>query len=349
VFLNPSVPNVARIYDRLLGGKDNYQADRDAAARLQALLPDAAKAARDNRHFLERVVRYLVGQAGIRQIIDIGTGLPTRDNVHEVAQRIAPETRVVYVDNDRVVVRHGMALLATNANVAMVEADLRAPREIMTDPDTWRLIDFDSPVAVLMLASLHFVTDAENPQAIVRLWRETMRHGSYLAISHITADEVEPTKTKAAQEVYAGASAPCRARWLRWSRSSTASNWCRPGWGTSTPGMPRCLRTRPEPARCSTAAWDGADDSRPTVHLWSPSGTSSADRVEALRLGTRTLSTPLWPPDPLSGAGAARSLARRGPGGRAARPAPFPGRTRATRSRSRGAARWPACCGTGRG
>lgn len=214
VFLNPSVPNVARVYDRLLGGKDNYQADRDAAAQLQALLPDAAKAARENRYFLERVVRYLIGQAGIRQIIDIGTGLPTRENVHEVAQRIAPETRVVYVDNDRVVVRHGMALLATNANVAMVEADLRAPREIMTDPDTQRLIDFDSPVAVLMLASLHFVTDAENPQAIVRLWRETMRHGSYLAISHITADEVEPTSAKAAQEVYAGASAPAVPRTL---------------------------------------------------------------------------------------------------------------------------------------
>jgi hypothetical protein len=214
--LPPNVrqPNVARVYDALLGGKDNYQVDRDAAARIQELLPDAAKAARENRYFLERVVRYLVGQAGIRQIIDIGAGLPTRDNVHEVAQRIAPETRVVYVDNDRVVVRHGMALLATNANVAMVEADLRAPREIMTDPDTRRLIDFDGPVAVLMLASLHFVTDADNPRAIVRLWHQTMRSGSYLAISHITADEVEPGSAKAAQEVYAGASAPAVPRTL---------------------------------------------------------------------------------------------------------------------------------------
>jgi hypothetical protein len=209
-----AVPNVARIYDYLLGGKDSYQADRDAAQQLYELLPDVAAAAQGNRLFLERVVRYLVRQAGIRQIIDIGTGLPTQDNVHQVAQRIAPGTRVVYVDNDPVVVSHGHALLATDKNVAMVESDLRTPREIMTDPDVGKLIDFSGPVAVLMLASLHFVTDAENPQAIVRLWRQTMRHGSYLAISHITADEVEPAVAKAAQDVYAGASAPAVPRTL---------------------------------------------------------------------------------------------------------------------------------------
>ena len=212
--LNVREPNVARVYDRLLGGKDNFQPDRDAAAKLQKFLPDVARAARENRYFLERVVRYLVAQAGIWQIIDIGTGLPTEDNVHEVAQRIAPGTRVVYVDNNRVVVRHGMALLATNKDVAMVESDLRTPREIMTAPDTGRLIDFSSPVAVLMLASLHFVTNADNPRAILRLWRETMPPGSYLAISHITADEVEPATAKAAQDVYAGASAPAVARTL---------------------------------------------------------------------------------------------------------------------------------------
>ena len=212
--LNIRKPNVARVYDCLLGGKDSFQPDRDAAARLQRFLPDVARAARENRYFLERVVRYLVGQAGIRQIIDIGTGLPTQDNVHEVAQRIAPGTRVVYVDNNRVVVRHGMALLATNKDVAMVESDLRTPREMMTDPDTRRLIDFNGPVAVLMLASLHFVTDADNPRAILRLWRETMHPGSYLAISHITADEVQPAVAKAAQDVYADASAPAVPRAL---------------------------------------------------------------------------------------------------------------------------------------
>ena len=186
-----STPNAARIYDYLLGGKDNYSADRDAAERLQKILPDVVKAARENRLFLERVVQYLVGQAGIRQIIDIGAGLPTQDNVHEVAQRIAPDTRVMYFDNDPVVVRHGLAMLATNKHVAVAESDLRTPREMMTHPDLTRLIDFNGPVAVLMLASLHFVTDAENPREIVRLWRETIRRGSYLALSHITADAVE--------------------------------------------------------------------------------------------------------------------------------------------------------------
>lgn len=207
-----SRPNAARIYNYLLGGKDNYRADRDAAEQLQKLIPEIVTAARANHLFLERVVHYLVGQAGIRQILDIGAGLPTQDNVHQVAQRLAPETRVVYVDNDPVVFNHGNALLATNANVAMVQSDLRMPREIMTHPEIKKRIDFDGPVAVLMLASLHFVTDAENPQAALDLWRATMRHGSHLAISHITADAIEPAKAKAAQEVYANASAPAVPR-----------------------------------------------------------------------------------------------------------------------------------------
>ena len=208
-----SVPNAARIYDYLLGGKDNFQADRDAAEQLQKLLP-AAEAARGNRRFLERVVHYLVGQAGIRQIIDIGAGLPTQDNVHEVAQRIASDTRVVYIDNDPVVASHGRTLLATNKQVAVVESDLRTPREIMTHPDLAKLIDFSGPVALLMLASLHFVTDAEYPHAMLRLWRATLRRGSYLAVSHITADAVEPATAKAAQDVYASASAPAVPRTL---------------------------------------------------------------------------------------------------------------------------------------
>lgn len=213
-FVRSSVPNAARIYDWLLGGKDNYQADRDAAEKLREILPEVARAARENRSFLERVVRYLVEQAGIRQIVDIGAGLPAQDNVHQVAQRIAPDARVVYVDNDPVVVNHGLAMLATSDNIAMVESDLRTPREIMTHPDLVKRIDFSAPVAVLMLASLHFVTDAENPQAIVRSWRDTMPRGSYLAISHITADEVEPAAAKAAQDVYATASAPAVPRTL---------------------------------------------------------------------------------------------------------------------------------------
>jgi O-methyltransferase involved in polyketide biosynthesis len=210
--VNTSIPNAARICNYLLGGKDNYQADRDAAEQLHKLIPEIVTGARANHLFLERVVHYLVQQAGIRQIIDIGAGLPTQDNVHQMAQRLAPDTRVAYVDKDPVVIRHGQAYLATNPLVAMVESDLRTPREIMTHPEISKQIDFSRPVAVLMLASLHFVTDAESPHEIVELWRKTLPYGSYLAISHITADAIEPAKAKAAQEVYASASAPAVPR-----------------------------------------------------------------------------------------------------------------------------------------
>ena len=168
-----SVPNVARIYDYLLGGKDNYQADRDAAEQLIKVLPEAELACRQNRRFLERVVRFLVSQCGIRQIIDIGTGLPTRGNVHQVAQEEVPTTRVVYADYDRVVVRHAEALLARNERVAVIHADLRTPRELITHRDLGQLIDFSQPVAILILATLHFITDDERPDEIIRLLRAT--------------------------------------------------------------------------------------------------------------------------------------------------------------------------------
>lgn len=202
-----SVPNVARIYDYLLGGKDNYQADRDAAERLKKVLPDAELACRQNRLFLERVVRFLVSRRGIRQIIDIGTGLPTQGNVHQVAQDAAPGTRVVYVDYDPVVVRHAEALLARNERVAVIHADLRTPRELITHPDMRKMIDFSQPVAILILATLHFITDDEQPDEIVRLLRATIARGSYLALSHVTADDVDPADSESAQAIYASASA----------------------------------------------------------------------------------------------------------------------------------------------
>lgn len=207
-----SVPNVARIYDYLLGGKDNYQADRDAAEQLLKVLPEAELACRQNRRFLERVVRFLVGRCGIRQIIDIGTGLPTQGNVHQVAQDAAPATRVVYADYDRVVVRHAEALLARNERVAVVHADLRTPRELITHREMRKLIDFGQPVAVLILATLHFITDDEQPDEIIRLLRSTMAPGSYLAVSHITAEDVHPNDSNSAQEIYASASAPAIPR-----------------------------------------------------------------------------------------------------------------------------------------
>ncbi len=207
-----SVPNVARIYDYMLGGKDNFQSDRDAAEKLMKFLPDAQLACHHNRRYLRRVVHFLVGGCGIRQIIDIGAGLPTQGNVHQVAQEAAPATRVVYVDYDSVVVRHAEALLAENERVGVVQSDLRTPRELLMHQDLRRIIDFSQPVAILVLATLHFITDDEHPYEIVRVLRTTVAPGSYLALSHITADRVHADDSRAAREVYASASAPAVPR-----------------------------------------------------------------------------------------------------------------------------------------
>ena len=206
------VPNVARIYDALLGGKDNYAADREAAGELLKVVPGAARAARDNRAFLGRAVRFLAGEAGIRQFLDIGTGLPTLGNVHEIAQAANPAARVVYADHDPVVMLHANVLLAKSASVEAVNADLRYPLDLLTSPAVRALIDFDEPVAVLLVAVLHFVEDSENPWKIVDCIKDHMAPGSYPALSHVTGDDIPPDAMQQAREVYKNASAPGVAR-----------------------------------------------------------------------------------------------------------------------------------------
>jgi S-adenosyl methyltransferase len=185
--INTGVPNPARIYDYLLGGKDNFPADRDVAEQLLAIAPVARDVVEDNRAFLRRAVRFLTREAGIRQFIDLGSGLPTRGNVHEIAQAIAPEARVVYVDNDPMVVTHSRALLATD-NTLAIQADLREPEAILGHPEVRQLISFDQPIALLLMAILHFIPDDEDPFGIVARFRDALPAGSYLAISHGTRD-----------------------------------------------------------------------------------------------------------------------------------------------------------------
>jgi hypothetical protein len=185
--INTGVPNPARIYDYLLGGKDNFPADRDVAEQVLAIAPVARDVVGDNRAFLRRAVRFLTSEAGIRQFIDLGSGLPTQGNVHEVAQADAADARVVYVDNDAMVVTHSRALLAGDNTVA-VQADLREPERILAHPEVRQLIDFDQPVALLLMAILHFVPDDEDPFGIVARFRDALPAGSYLAISHGTRD-----------------------------------------------------------------------------------------------------------------------------------------------------------------
>jgi S-adenosyl methyltransferase len=185
--INTGVPNPARIYDYFLGGKDNFPADRDVAEQIVAIAPVARDVVEDNRAFLRRAVRHLAGEAGIRQFIDLGSGLPTQGNVHEIAQAVAPDARVVYVDNDAMVVTHSRALLAGD-NTVVIEADLRQPDGVLRHPEVRELIDFTQPVALLLVAILHFLPDDQDPFGIVARFRDTLPAGSHLVVSHGTRD-----------------------------------------------------------------------------------------------------------------------------------------------------------------
>jgi hypothetical protein len=183
-------PHPARVYDYLLGGKDNYAADRAAAeAGLQAN-PNSRIPPRENRAFLRRVVRYLAREARIGQFLDIGTGIPTSPNVHEIAQDIQPRARIVYVDNDPIVLSHARALLTTapSGRTAYVDADIRDVGKILSSPELLRTLDLSQPVGLLLIAILHFIPDADDPYGLVGRLLAGLPPGSYLALSHLTGD-----------------------------------------------------------------------------------------------------------------------------------------------------------------
>jgi hypothetical protein len=209
--LEQRTPSVARMYDYLLGGKDNLAVDRERAEEAITVDPLLPRIVRENRAFLGRVVRFLADECGIDRFLDIGTGLPTQDNVHQIAQRTNPGARVVYVDNDPVVLALGRALLASNANTTVIQADLRDPQAILNHPEVRRLIEFDRPVGLLMLAILHFVPDAADPQALVATLREALPKGSYIAITHGSAD-LRPDVVRRVEEIYARTASPAVAR-----------------------------------------------------------------------------------------------------------------------------------------
>ena len=184
-------PSVARVYDFLLGGKDNFAVDREAAAAALQAAPDWAQVIAHGREFLGRVVRHLVATAGIRQILDVGCGLPAPENVHEIAHRIDPSVRVAYVDNDPMVLAHGRARLAHRRTAAMFAADLRRPSEILESAEVRRFLDFTRPVGLLLLSVLHHLDDAENPPAVVAELRDALPAGSVLAIAHFHNPGIE--------------------------------------------------------------------------------------------------------------------------------------------------------------
>jgi len=211
--LRPEIPHPARMYDYYLGGKDNFPADREAAEKVMALSPLVRISALANRAFLQRAVRHLTEQ-GIRQFLDVGTGIPSAGNTHEIAQRLAPDARVAYLDNDPIVLVHGRALLAgaTSGSVSVLQADLREPKAILADPAVRELLDLDRPVALLLFAILHFIDEADDPYGIVRTLVDALPSGSYLALSHGTADFTTPEQAAKGPAVYRNATAQLTMR-----------------------------------------------------------------------------------------------------------------------------------------
>ncbi|WP_248964844.1 SAM-dependent methyltransferase [Sphaerisporangium perillae] len=212
--LDPSIPadidttrpSVARMYDYYLGGKDNYAVDRAAVDQVEQAMPEIRLLAQENRAFLRRAVRYMARQ-GIRQFIDIGSGLPTAGNTHEIAQSIIPGARVVYVDRDPIVLAHGRALLATDGNTRVAGADMRHPEEVLGHPDTVELIDFDAPVGVLLIAMIHFLTMDEQA-GVMNALHDALPPGSHITATHVTRDGHSTEAVEKIENVYASTPTP---------------------------------------------------------------------------------------------------------------------------------------------
>jgi hypothetical protein len=255
-----SVAHQARMYDHLLGGKDNFAADRAATEAWVEVDPDIAFTVRANRAFLGRVVRYLTAEAGIRQFLDIGTGIPTAGNTHQVAQAIAPETRVVYVDYDPVVLAHARALLTSHEAGATeyIDADLRDTPAILDGAA--KVLDFTKPVAVTLLAVLHVIPDADDPAAIVGRLLDAVPAGSYLALSHLGADLIDRNKQDGVKNV-AGRLIQQMPTYR--SREQVARFF--DGTDLVEPGLVRVEEWRPEPGAGETrrsSLWCGAGRKR---------------------------------------------------------------------------------------
>jgi SAM-dependent methyltransferase len=199
--VDTEIPSAARLYDYYLGGAYNFAADRELADQITQVLPEIRQIARANRAFLRRAVMFCV-EAGIRQFIDLGCGLPTVGPVHEVAHKIDPGCRVLYVDNEPVAVAHGELLLDGDDRVAIIGADLRDTDAVLKSAQATRLIDLSEPVAVLMAAVLHFVPDEDDPAAVIQRYRDAMAPGSYLVLSHGTSDGTDFSVTERSLELY---------------------------------------------------------------------------------------------------------------------------------------------------
>ena len=202
-----TVPNAARVYDYALGGVHNFEVDREFWRQAEKHMPEAGLVAQANRAFLGRAVRYLAAR-GIRQFLDIGSGIPTLGNVHEAAQEADPSARVMYVDIDPVAAQQSRAILGDDDRASVIQGDLRRPEEILNDPGVQRLLDFSEPVAVLTVAVLHFIPDSDRPAEIIRRLGDALVSGSYLVLSHLGPDESRRAEQEGARRMYEKTATP---------------------------------------------------------------------------------------------------------------------------------------------
>jgi|tagenome__1003787_1003787.scaffolds.fasta_scaffold20912215_3 hypothetical protein len=230
--------SAARMYDYYLGGAHNFGVDRDLANQALALFPDGQVIAQANRAFLHRAVRYLLSQ-GVRQFIDIGSGIPTSGNVHEIAQKEDPEARVLYVDHDPVAVAHSELILRDNPFAQVLKADLRRPEEILQAPVLTQLLDLSRPVGLLMMAVLHFIAEADRPQDTIARFRDLFPSGSYLVIAQ-ASDEGRHEEMARLKELYQSTSTPMTYR----SREQVGALFA--GWNLVEPGVVWAPQWRPD-------------------------------------------------------------------------------------------------------
>jgi S-adenosyl methyltransferase len=238
--LDTSVPNVARIYDYWLGGRENFHADRAAAEALIKLVPEAQYVARDNRAFLNRAVRFLAEQ-GITQYLDVGTGMPGSPSVLDIAGEAHTDARVAYVDYDPIVVSHGRALLTKSQRAIVVHADLRQPVSVLDHPAVREHLDFGKPVAVLLLGIMHFISDEYDPAGITAAVRDALAPGSYLVIGHVTHDNAPDSMVDGAIAAFARTSASI------WPRTASEIRRLFAGFDLVEPGLVAAHTWRPGP------------------------------------------------------------------------------------------------------
>jgi S-adenosyl methyltransferase len=234
-------PNAARVYDYYLGGSHNFEADREMARRAIELWPDVPKIIRANRAFLHRAIRFIASR-GVRQFVDLGSGMPTVGSVHEVARTVTPDARVVYVDIDPVVVAHARMILEGDAYATVINADLSNANGVLGHTDLQRVLDLDEPVAVLMIAVLHFVPDDNRPAEIVAAYHHALAPGSYLALTHATQDGQRPEQASEHRKLYARTATPMTMR------SHDEIMRLVAGWDLVEPGLVRMPLWRPDSA-----------------------------------------------------------------------------------------------------